>query len=1316
MKSPKPKLRRKKTVEDALAGSTAVQRLVEYFVVVSSQPRWENSTTRLQTPDLNKAKKHSGQDATSQTTTTNTAAEKPESKIFETPHRHQRVSSQLDPSDLLSPDPIEPPTTKKKPKPLFRFRSRESQKLHQEQPPVFNLGEEKKDMDDSAGVTSEQVADPNLMTSPEPRSEWTREEPGPDSNIHMPQEPDCEYSFQPKITARFPLTDHSDNPLNPMMTQFCFPSGDVIYPSRQYELPRIHHAVLTNEYGRKVYMTGLTIFEEYHPSEKGPFRARDEIHQEDSDRDIEVTVSDGGKALYIPKVLCILSTWPYLTAFREYLSQLYRLASTTNVMQVPIERYICNLCMEIPAPPPGAYEVQVSILNSTIRFWAPPAKLPIAYVALPYQTLFDCLDVDHILLLWNALIMEHKVLLVSSQYSILTVCAEILTSLLFPMRWCHLYVPLLPRFICPMLDAPVPYLCGVARENWLYAQQFVSRETIVVDLDRNTVAFGELTPQLMPAPVKKWTKLKAAVDQTAGHLFWSTRGLEEEHKQLMTGRTRLNLKRNLANLEKKGSLRWKEKLHSFDHAFNLAYTPTSANLLNDASADSQQSQWDRVQEAFLRFFVALLKDYRKFLTKPEGDAPGFFEKEEFVAAQKPENQPFLAELCETQQFDNYITKSLYSPGEPDVIFFSQSIDAKLNRSRLKLRKVDTPFLQSAKAHKVLKKIQAVEPNSEGLPKRSEDEPYIYKIWPDTFIADFFCEPKPIPKMIAAEFDRQSVLVSRLRLANYNSTEQSENGDIVLDDFFPSDYDSSPEVAAFTVFFFTYSTLIGRDWQEYQKKRRETELEYSAVHVKNIDAQTPENPILANDEGTAYRAPAQNGEVASQDQDMTPTTNKCSPCDDCINPTNTVFSSTLPYVTPFKNMNFYSDFKKFATTMGSTVKQTPNPSTTLPKTPGVFETPKPNRSAALIDCFDDTLAEYEEARAVASAQLDLGFETLCTMTNLRELSPDADAYKSLMEACGRCGDTQRALELIEIMKRDGLVDGEVLSWFVSAFAHSEDAAALGSRLSPANRDNVKSPHRGSDAYYKFLEKKLEDLESQQLRQSQSCLAGLLSDDSEDDASILSEDSRSSSVASAPVQSGSFMEWLTPHKKQKAKKKRKSKRRRRRSSLNLGMPVSDVVARQVLLAENLLDFLYPSLSIDTNSDSCPQCSAEMKESHIIQGWEPCAFKNYTTCCPKCKHRFVPRFSVTSLAPDFQGSQALGTPLYCEYLSPWVLRKELDAVAKGEGGIEAMTKPEWRSGTDIHSTLWWNMIVLCRKYRLPYTYLLQGSFQNRLINPTP
>ena len=1302
--SSKAKSRRKATVEDALATSTAVQRLVEYFIVVSSVPRWETTTTPLlQSPDLKNRKKNevdNNDQAVADTPKKSKGSQPPE--VAETPIQNQRGASAMRaPEDLLSPEPLNPPTEKKKPQVTSRFRFRSVKREGGGDNPIgssfSNESDEKKEPDNVAYDSKNNSNE----APPTPRKEWTRDEAKSDENIHMPSDQDESYhAFQPIITARFPLEDHGDNPLNPMITHFCYPSGDMIVPSQVYELPRVHHFVLTNDKGRKVYGTCLTMFEEYQASDEEPWVTNDNIHGEDSEQDIEVTVKDGGTVLYIPKVLCILSTWPYLTAFREYLAQLYRLASSTNVMQTPIERYVLNLVSEIPAPPPGAYEVQVSILNSTIRFWAPPAKLPIAYVALPYQTLFDCLDVENILLLWNALLMEHKILLVSSQYSILTVCAEILASLLFPMRWCHLYVPLLPRFICPMLDAPVPYLCGVVRENWLYAQQFVSRETIIVDLDRNTVAIGDMTPEFVAPPIKKWSKLKLAIDTTAGHLFYKTRGLEEEYHRLMSGR-HLNQRRNLMNLQKKGSLCWKEKLHSFDHAFNLAYTPTSENLLNDASSDNQQqSQWDRVQEAFLRFFVALFKDYRKFLTPPDGKEPGSFNKEEFIASQKPENQPFLAGLCESQQFEDYVTKRLYSPGEPDVIFFDQSIDAKLNRSRLKLRKVDTPFLQSAKTHKVLKKVQAVEPSTDNLPDHDDSEPYLYKIWPETFDAQLFCNPKPIPKMIAAEFDRQSVLVSRLRKANYKESEEGENGEAVAEengDFYPADYDPSPEVAAFTVFFFTYSAIIGREWQDFQKKKQERALLQTPKRSRamvTVNFSTPEKPKEAQLETTKEDTAV----LSTSDDDC-----YVSICDQCTNPTIT---STLPFTSPFPT-RLYSDFKNFPF-LSSTVKKKPQEQ----RKASFMATP--NRANSLVDSFDDTHIEYEEARAVASAQLDLGFEALTTLSTLRRFEPDVDAYKSLMGACGRCGDTTRALELIEIMKNDGLVDGEVLNWFVLAFATNDESAAV-SRLSPACRDNVRTPHKSADAYYKYLERQLVDLEqSRQLQGSASCLSGLLSSD--DEESVFSADSGVSSVASAPVQSTAFMEWFTPHKKPKTKKKRKSKKKRRNSSIHLGMPVSNALAKQTMLAENLLDFLYPSLTIDTNSDCCPHCSAELKEADIVQGWAPCAFGNYTTSCPACKHRFVPRFSVRSQAPDFQGSQGLGTPLYCEYLSPWVLRKELDAVANGSGGIEAMTKPEWRSGTDINSTLWWNMVVLCRKYRLPYTYLLQGSFQNRLISPTP
>lgn len=94
-----------------------------------------------------------------------------------------------------------------------------------------------------------------------------------------------------------------------------------------------------------------------------------------------------------------------------------------------------------------------------------------------------------------------------------------------------------------------------------------------------------------------------------------------------------------------------------------------------------------------------------------------------------------------------------------------------------------------------------------------------------------------------------------------------------------------------------------------------------------------------------------------------------------------------------------------------------------------------------------VGELEEAGEVASAQLDLAFEVLKTVS-MRKLPADLDTYKSLMEACGRCGDTQRARTLVDLMKKDGFVlDGEILSCFVAAFAHDESGGHEASLNTP-----------------------------------------------------------------------------------------------------------------------------------------------------------------------------------------------------------------------------------------------------------------------------
>ena len=293
----------------------------------------------------------------------------------------------------------------------------------------------------------------------------------------------------------------------------------MIRPTSEYRMPRVHHFVLTDSMGGKLYGTALTVYEVFKPE------------QADDDNSSTIEKSPAKKTYYAPRVLTLLSTYPYLSAFRTYLTQLYRLATTTDAMTAPIERYVQNICAEVPAPPPGAFEVQLSIHPSLgragqVRFWAPPADQPIPYVSLPFKVLFECLDVGNVLFAWFSLTCEGQVLLVSSQLSLLTVCGEILCSLLFPMRWSHLYIPVLPRSLCPMLDAPMPYLCGISRENFLYAVEDISDETIVIDLDRNIVTLGPNSPDLPPLPEKRRKKLESGIKTHIGDIFWEARNLK----------------------------------------------------------------------------------------------------------------------------------------------------------------------------------------------------------------------------------------------------------------------------------------------------------------------------------------------------------------------------------------------------------------------------------------------------------------------------------------------------------------------------------------------------------------------------------------------------------------------------------------------------------------------------------------------------------------------------------------------------------------------------------------------------------------------
>ncbi|KAL3788649.1 hypothetical protein ACHAWO_011865 [Cyclotella atomus] len=142
-----------------------------------------------------------------------------------------------------------------------------------------------------------------------------------------------------------------------------------------------------------------------------------------------------------------------------------------------------------------------------------------------------------------------------------------------------------------------------------------------------------------------------------------------------------------------------------------------------------------------------------------------FKSGDFILSQRREFKPFISELVSTHVFDEFISRRMCSSADPDVEFFDKTIDARKNKSILKVsNKVDTAFLNSANAHRSLHKYTAIQPNQDDVPASQystigshEHLVYKYASWPDKFDTVLFGAPRPFPKDIAAEFKRTITL-------------------------------------------------------------------------------------------------------------------------------------------------------------------------------------------------------------------------------------------------------------------------------------------------------------------------------------------------------------------------------------------------------------------------------------------------------------------------------------------------------------------------------------------------------------------------------
>ncbi|KAL3674948.1 hypothetical protein V7S43_000872 [Phytophthora oleae] len=110
-------------------------------------------------------------------------------------------------------------------------------------------------------------------------------------------------------------------------------------------------------------------------------------------------------------------------------------------------------------------------------------------VDVPMTILFEQFGTAMVLQILASAVLECSIVVVASQYSLLTMCAEAIRNLLRPFSWCHVYAPVLPKPLLSYLQCPTPILVGVKSDFALRSDLPTRGLYLVADVDRKVVEY-----------------------------------------------------------------------------------------------------------------------------------------------------------------------------------------------------------------------------------------------------------------------------------------------------------------------------------------------------------------------------------------------------------------------------------------------------------------------------------------------------------------------------------------------------------------------------------------------------------------------------------------------------------------------------------------------------------------------------------------------------------------------------------------------------------------------------------------------------------
>ena len=236
--------------------------------------------------------------------------------------------------------------------------------------------------------------------------------------------------------------------------------------------------------------------------------------------------------IYIPKCLVIMSLYPYFSEFERILNEIYNYSLgisfetsekrieqknsnekksfirqtltpsiskniitmskiNNNEINIPIDKIIENLLIELPVPPRGIYRLEYS-LNNQKRKLHQNEMNQLPYVDINLKKIFVDFELKHIIDIYRHLFLETRLLFFSSNIELLNIYIFSFLSFLYPFDYQYQIVTILPKENFEIMESITPFIAGI---NEAYEEDFFDRfnltlsdSVLIIDIDNKKLS------------------------------------------------------------------------------------------------------------------------------------------------------------------------------------------------------------------------------------------------------------------------------------------------------------------------------------------------------------------------------------------------------------------------------------------------------------------------------------------------------------------------------------------------------------------------------------------------------------------------------------------------------------------------------------------------------------------------------------------------------------------------------------------------------------------------------------------------------------